>query len=69
MNSGERYLNVQYGSLTAEVDITGKSRLGGVQDVISKNLEKLFQSQLLLFNLLRTWMILLLKRHLNITRN
>jgi hypothetical protein len=38
MNSGERYLNVQYGSLTAEVDITGKSRLGGVQDAIKQKL-------------------------------
>jgi hypothetical protein len=30
----ELYLNIQYGSLVAEVDITGISRLGGVQDAI-----------------------------------
>ena len=28
MNTKDRYLNVQYGTLTAEVDITGIHRLG-----------------------------------------
>jgi hypothetical protein len=32
MNPNDRYLNVLYGTLTAEVNITGISRLGGVQD-------------------------------------
>ncbi|EGF77367.1 hypothetical protein BATDEDRAFT_27719 [Batrachochytrium dendrobatidis JAM81] len=30
----KRFLNVQYGTLTTEIDITGISRLGGVQDAI-----------------------------------
>ncbi|KAI8894042.1 hypothetical protein BC833DRAFT_531060 [Globomyces pollinis-pini] len=34
MNTNDRYLNVQYGTLTAEVDITGISRLGGVKTAI-----------------------------------
>jgi hypothetical protein len=32
----ERYINVQYGSLTAEVDITGINRLGGVKGAIKR---------------------------------
>lgn len=38
MNSNDRYLNVQYGTLTAEVDITGISRLGGVKSAIKREL-------------------------------
>jgi hypothetical protein len=34
----KRFLNVQYGTLTAEVDITGMSRLGEVQDAIKAKL-------------------------------
>jgi hypothetical protein len=34
MNRDERYLNVQYGTIIAEVDITGISRLGGVKNAI-----------------------------------
>ena len=36
--SNDRYLNVQYGALVAEVNITGISRLGGVQDAIKAEL-------------------------------
>jgi hypothetical protein len=35
----DRYLNVQYGTLTAEVNITRISRLGGVQDAIKREFE------------------------------
>ena len=38
MNTSDRYLNVQYGTLTAEVDITGISRLGGVRCAIKAEL-------------------------------
>ena len=38
MKSKDRYLNVQYGTITAEVEITGISRLGGVQDAIKTKL-------------------------------
>ena len=38
MNTNDRYLNVQYGTLVAEVNITGISRLGGVQDAIKAKL-------------------------------
>jgi hypothetical protein len=34
----KRFLNVQYGTLTAEVNITGMSRLGEVQDAIKAKL-------------------------------
>jgi hypothetical protein len=34
----KRFLNVQYGTLTAEVEITGISRLGEVQDAIKAKL-------------------------------
>ena len=38
-NTNDRYLNVQYGStLTAEVNITGISRLGGVKSAIKREL-------------------------------
>ena len=36
--NAEKYLNVQYNTLTAEVNITGISRLGGVQDAIKAKL-------------------------------
>ncbi len=38
MNKNDRYLNVQFGTLTAEVDITGISRLGGVKSAIKREL-------------------------------
>jgi hypothetical protein len=38
MSSNDRYLNVQYGTLIAEVDITGISRLGGVKSAIKREL-------------------------------
>lgn len=38
MNIDDRYLNVQYGTLIAEVDITGISRLGGVKSAIKREL-------------------------------
>ena len=38
MISNDRYLNVQYDSLTAEVNITGISRLGGVKRAIKAEL-------------------------------
>jgi hypothetical protein len=38
MSSDVRYLNVQYGTLTAEVEITGISRLGGVKSAIKAEL-------------------------------
>ena len=38
MTSNDRYLNVQYGTLTAEVNITGISRLGGVKIAIKEAL-------------------------------
>ena len=38
MNRDDRYLNVEYGTLIAEVNITGISRLGGVQDAIKAKL-------------------------------
>jgi hypothetical protein len=40
MNTKDRYLNVQYGTLIAEVNITGISRLGGVQDAIKAKLRE-----------------------------
>jgi hypothetical protein len=38
MNTNDRYLNVQYDTLTAEINIAGISRLGGVQDAIKAKL-------------------------------
>ena len=38
MNTKDRYLNVQYGTLIAEVNITGISRLGGVRRAIKVDL-------------------------------
>jgi hypothetical protein len=32
-----RYLNVQYGTRTAKVDVTGISRLGGVKRAVKAN--------------------------------
>ena len=37
MSSADRYLNAQYDSLIAEVEITGISRLGGVKSAIKLN--------------------------------
>jgi hypothetical protein len=38
MNREDRYLNVEYGTLIAEVNITGISRLGGVKSAIKAEL-------------------------------
>eukprot|EP00158_Paraphelidium_tribonemae_P005208 Partr_v1_DN27225_c1_g1_i6_m38409 putative crinkler (CRN) family protein len=38
MNTNDRYLNVQYGTLTAEIDITGISRFGEVKSAIKREL-------------------------------
>jgi hypothetical protein len=45
----KRFLNVQYDTLTAEVDITSMSRLGEVQDAIKAKLF-LSRSVMVLFN-------------------
>jgi hypothetical protein len=37
-NTNELYLNFQYGTLFAEVNITGISRLGGVKSAIKREL-------------------------------
>jgi hypothetical protein len=64
MDTNDRYLNVQYGTLTAEVDITGISRLGGVQDAIkaklSNSLAQVDAARIQLYNtnrdqLINTW--------------
>ena len=68
MKTNDRYLNVQYGTLTAEVDITGISRLGGVKSAIktelSNSLARVDAPQLQLYTnsnrdqLINTWALL-----------